>query len=516
MGTVKQPLANCAVTLCITGTDFLLNAIALPHVETFTCINQNLTIGSRLCTVTVTLIYLLGGITEEQMEAFFTLFSLAGFVPPLLGTIILTYNNMMSTFKASLLSMIPVKGGEQGTVAGVFLTVIQVLKDNLPQGKFMHRLLPVWCRCVEVGLQEEEEGEERNWLEGSKLMPGANTSEEPAQKLTGNNNCLIDKQKAVFCSADLVHVHADQKQWHMQTMSMLKPAASIPHSSPEPPAGSPSLLMRLSTHRLLPTTIPPVAGSRLSPPQHSKNTKEQEDKDSKKTSCLGMFVSVKKARGSQGTSPMTERYQRAAPPSTYYLSASLSYVPTQQFEPSSPSTGHPLAFDTPQAPSPTPRDNESFRSSGLISSRKNANRDSQVFPVYLPEPGLSSPAAGWASPPVQVCRSTGHEVMDQASPSPGFSLPVVQALRTPPSHTKLVQASPSQGSLLPKLASPTFAKEATHLHTVPLQTFSPPRDAHPGIHVMQRPPIIGFSAGSPIMHATNSDPALRANTGFWA
>jgi hypothetical protein len=285
MGLVTDPVANCSVMLSIIALDFLLNAVGHPHVDNITYFKQFIMIRSRVCTVTVTFLFFRGIISDVQMEAFFTFFSLAGFFPSLIETIFTTVRNVMSLYSAVMVDAVnaeELKEQKESFLGTLCLSVVTIFKDTLPaklQALLPKKVLPAWCcQCVkrwwaarEAQVTSASEGillddkqhtaRLSQTIPEQKKIPGGSNNNTQARNFQSVSSSLM-----LLCSGNLAASSSrDTSQSHeppspSKLLSPAHRAGKLPTTSPpemKPPGSIPAnpYGMQLST---VPLQIQPI------------------------------------------------------------------------------------------------------------------------------------------------------------------------------------------------------------------------------------------------------------------
>jgi hypothetical protein len=162
LGTVTLPIAKNIIIFFITSTDFLIEMIFRPHIEVSTCINQMLVTATRLCAVSVSMAYFLDGIDEAQMEAFFTFFSLAGFIPSAVMTIWGMVNTIVEQASSFFDFVAAMLGSKKRKVAAlsVCAPLFALIWEERAKHPILQILLPKWCPFVHD--PDEDENDEKD------------------------------------------------------------------------------------------------------------------------------------------------------------------------------------------------------------------------------------------------------------------------------------------------------------------------------------------------------------------
>jgi hypothetical protein len=366
MGLVTDPVANCSVILSIIVLDFLLNAVGHPHVDNITYVKQFIMIGSRLCTVTVTFLFFQGIISDVQMEALFTFFTLVGFFPSLIETIYTTVRNVMSLFSAATAAVVnpeELKEQKESFVGALCLSVVTIFKDTLPaklQELLPKKVLPAWCcQCLKEASRGRAAGEaevtsaskeillkdEQHALKSAAAIPAQKKIPRGSDDNTQPRNFpTVSSSLVLLCSGNLpASSSRDSSQTH-EPLSLPKPsspahdAGTLPTKSPprmpSPPKMKPpgSNLPNLYPMQLSTTPL------QIQPIQHK----------------LPTFLLSPSTTWQSGSPPPSKNWQSGSPlPSTTWQSGSPPPVPPHALplpEPQALMASSPVRVASPGSP----------------------------------------------------------------------------------------------------------------------------------------------------------------------
>jgi hypothetical protein len=167
MGTVVLPIPNCVVVFLTTAVDFLLEVFMQPHIEAIATVTSAVTSGFRLGMVSVTFAYVMGAISDETMEALFTLFTLGGFLPGLYDTVVNGFSNLVALVQSGLDYVLALVYGNDVTTVGLVgsacVKVGMIMRESMPHR--FSRMMPKGCACLRFCLASEDKDEDHDWFD---------------------------------------------------------------------------------------------------------------------------------------------------------------------------------------------------------------------------------------------------------------------------------------------------------------------------------------------------------------